>query len=104
MLRRTVLIALIAAAGCSPNATSESPSGLTDREFIELYVALRDAQNRATSPEEFEQLEQMIFQEAGAKSESMLQFVHEHRTDIARMAAVWDSIRIRIDQAPAVPR
>jgi hypothetical protein len=103
MLRRMVLIGLVAVSGCDASASGPS-SGLTDREFIELYVALRDAQNRATSPEEFERVKQNILAEAGAKPESMQQFVREHRTDIKRLAAVWDSIRIRVDQSPAGPR
>jgi hypothetical protein len=104
MLIRIALIALLAAVGCSRGGGSRPSSGLSDLEFIELYVALRAAQDSATTPEQFEQLKKKILEEAQATPESMLHFVSEHRSNISRMAAVWDSIRIRLERTPEMPR
>lgn len=104
MLKGIVLLALLPAIGCSTGASSTASSALTDREFIQLYVDLRAAQDSTTSIEQFEQAKQKIFEEAAATPESMLQFVTDHRDDLSRMASVWDSIRIRIERVPDVPR
>jgi hypothetical protein len=95
---RTALLLLLLVAGCNRTAPSE-PGGLSDREFIALYVALADAQKTARSPEQFEQTKQKILKEFGATPESMQEFIRVYSRDISRMATIWDSIRVRMDQS-----
>ncbi|MGH7472259.1 MAG: hypothetical protein ACRENP_30275 [Longimicrobiales bacterium] len=90
------------AAGCSERNPQSNVSGLSRDQFIELIVSLRNAQDSAKTPAEFETLKQQIFARAGASPESLSQFAAQHTGQVAYMAQVWDSIRTRLDNASGV--
>jgi hypothetical protein len=96
-----LVVVLCAACDRGPSAPA---GGLTDREFVEVYVALRNAHTTARTPEEFARLEEEILRKAGATRESMKQFVEAHSGDLGYMATVWDSIRSQLDRTPFVEK
>ena len=97
---RVVLIVLVCVS-CD-RGPSAPVGGLTDRQFVELYVALRNAHTTARNPQEFAELEAAILRKAGATRESMKQFLDAHSQDLTLMATVWDSIRTQLDRTPFV--
>ena len=89
-----------ALVACSrPSAPATPASGLTTGQFISIYVALRQAQSTAHTPEEFERAKQRVFQKAGATPQNLQQFVQEHAADVTMMANVWDTISNRLARA-----
>ena len=77
-------------------------SGLSREEFIELFVALRNAQDSARSAAQFDSMKTKIFDRAGASPESLTRFAAEHGAQVRFMSEVWDSIRSRLDYAVGV--
>ena len=94
---RWLLVVMLALVACQRTAKSGQPtSGLTTREFIDLYVALKQAQASTHAPADFEKTKQQLFQKAHAQPESLQRFVQEHAGDVKMMANVWDTIASRL--------
>ena len=101
-MRRIIGIVIVVVFAACDRGPSAPVGGLTDRQFVELYVALRNAHTTARNPEEFAELEAAILRKAGATRESMKQFIDAHSQDLTLMATVWDSIRTQLDRTPFV--
>jgi len=95
----SVVLGGLLISGCRAAEGPGNASGLSREQFIELYVALRNAQQRAHSPAELESMQQQIFARAGVPPECMARFAAEHGSQISYMATVWDSIKVRLDLA-----
>lgn len=96
-----VCLALLAGCGRSADAT-----GLDDDRFIDVMVQLRRAAERTRGePDSFPPRRDRILGDAGVTQEQLLEYVETHGADIARMAAVWDSINRRLgeDEEDAEP-
>jgi hypothetical protein len=94
-----IVLCVLLLGACEATQPATSSNGLTSQQFVELYVALRNAQNTARSTAELETMRRAIFDRAGVSPERMTQFVTEHGNEIEFMAAVWDSIKSRLDLA-----
>src|SRR5262245_59474920 len=62
-------VVVLALSACESTRTPTSSSGLTREQFIELFVALRNAQNTARSTAELETMRRAIFTRAGVTPE-----------------------------------
>ena len=103
---RILLIGLLLGgllSGCRASQGPADSSGLSRQQFIELYVALRNAQLTSPSPAQFESMKQEIFKRAGVSPESMARFAAEHGSEVSYMATIWDSIKVRLDGASGAP-
>jgi hypothetical protein len=104
---RTLLIALLAIglnAACNKPAAPAVQTRLTTRQFIELFVQLRNAQGKPQSAQEHEQAKQQILRKAGVTEADLRDFVKAHAHDLTLMAGVWDSIQNRLNRPELVPQ
>ncbi len=101
-LIQSLLIGVLLLAGCGGADGPTGSGGLLREQFIELYVALRNAQQTARSDIEFETMKNQIFERAGVSPESLTRFAAEHGGQITYMATIWDSIKVRLDLASGV--
>lgn len=88
--------------GCAKANPRPLASGLTVKQFVEVYVALRQAQIAARTPAEFETAKQKVLQQAGVSEETLEQFIAEHAGEVNMMANVWDTIANRLTNAPSL--
>ena len=97
-MRRSIPSSLLCLTllACAEKPPAPAPSGLTTEQFIDLFVALRDAQSKAPTPDAFEQMKAAAFARSGARAENLERFVKEHSGDPGFMASVWDSVQSRI--------
>ena len=100
---RILLLALPLLA-CNRNAPVGEPSGLSRNQFIDIYVQLRQAQTRATTAQEFEQMKKRIFEKAGVPESALQKYVKEHTNDVGTLADVWDTISNRLSFQPDTAR
>jgi hypothetical protein len=107
-MRKTVIGLLLGGlvlTACRANEGPGPSGGISREQFIELYVALRNAQLNAKTPAEFESTKQQIFARAGVPPESLSRFAAEHGGEITYMATIWDSIKVRLDvELGAIPK
>lgn len=90
------LLLLSAGCGFSDPATATGDQAITGGEFIEAYVALRQAARGAQTPETFEQAKREILSRHGIRAEEMLEFAETRGSDLKGMQAIWDSIDARL--------
>jgi hypothetical protein len=80
--------------GCGDNATPLSPE---DRQFIEAVVAVRKAAQEARGDESiFAALKANALSEQRVTEEELRAYIQSHAQDLDRMAAVWESINVRL--------
>ncbi|MBI4409508.1 MAG: hypothetical protein HY561_07345 [Gemmatimonadetes bacterium] len=75
-------------------------SGLSRQTFIEAYVALRQAERDAPTPQEFEARKRTALARLGVTPEELLRFAEVHGQDIRYMSEVWDSVEARLAAQP----
>lgn len=73
---------------------------MTDDEFIEVIVALREAEmalaRTDSAGEAFERRRTEILDRHGVTQEDLREFVRQTAPDLARTTALWDSISHRL--------
>ena len=97
-MKNTLRILLLALplVGCNRNAPVAEPNGLTRNQFIDIYVQLRQAQQRTHTAQEFEQQKKQIFQKAGFSEDALQKYVKQNANDVAALADAWDTISNRL--------
>lgn len=92
------------AGGCERvRSSARSEGGLDRARFVEVYVDLRRAEEETGSQEEFEARRDEILARHGTSREELLGFVDAHSADAALLAAVWDSIRVLLEDREEGP-
>lgn len=102
-----LLGALIATAGCGEPDPAESTIDLTRGEFVDVVVALRDAQLAAEvrdsgSTARFEQKRDSILTAYQVTEAELHEFLERNR-DLEVMVEIWDSITQRLKRPLAQP-
>lgn len=90
-------LVLLSACDLRTPATTTEPSGLTEQQFVTVYVELWRARTAATTPEEYEAQKTQILERAKVSERALQLFAREHADDISFMAAVWDSVQNRLN-------
>ena len=95
----TLLLAVSGMAGCG-GERDRAPEGLTRAEFIDVVVALRNAELDLEAPdsvfeERFRERRDSILDAHGTTQNELYEFLEQH-TDIQYMDAVWDTITERL--------
>jgi hypothetical protein len=98
-MKNTIRLVLLVLPLLACNRLQHDQSGLTRKQFIDLYVKLRQAQVKAQSAEEFDRMKQQIFQQAGVNPESLQRYVKANIEDITVLADSWDTISNRLTAA-----
>ncbi|HWV57374.1 MAG TPA: hypothetical protein VNZ57_07970 [Longimicrobiales bacterium] len=99
MLRKQIPMAvLFLALGCGvtePGRGGAESEVIPEQLFVQVYVELQDAQDRATSAEAFEEMKSEIFARHGVTEEDILRFVTVRGRDIQGMIDLFEEIRDR---------
>jgi hypothetical protein len=95
-IRRAVFVALLVAPSCNvfQAGRNRPATALTDREFVDLYVALA----RATSPGD----KQRILEQHGTTREEMKAFIGAYSNDLPALSVVFDSVVARLGMQPGM--
>ena len=97
MRARVVLLAAVLAA---VPACGAQPGSITREEFIDTYVALREAELRGSGNVISEEAIDSVLAEKGVSEEDLEAFVGVHGRDPVFMSAVWSEVESRMaDQA-----
>ena len=96
------LIAVLLPA-CDRSTTPPDTGGLSRDQFIEVFIALRNAKKNAGTPADFEEQKRQILARAKITEEQFKRFGEAHTEDLGFMAAVWDTIQIRLDRGDTTP-
>jgi hypothetical protein len=95
-LLSVLLVTVAAVCGC---ARDTDTTGLPQRRFIEVIVELRRAAQDGETAQ-FAARKQQILEKAGVTEEQLRAYVKTHERDLEHMAAVWESINVRLTQPP----
>ena len=96
------LIAVLLPA-CDRSTTPPDTGGLSRDQFIEVFIALRNAKKNARTPADFEEQKRQILGRAKITEAQFKSFGEAHTEDLGFMAAVWDTIQIRLDRGDTTP-
>jgi hypothetical protein len=91
------LIAVLLPA-CDRATPPPDTGGLSRDQFIEVFIALRNAKKNALTPADFEVQKRQILGRAKITEAQFKSFGEAHTEDLAFMAAVWDTIQTRLDR------
>ena len=81
-------------AGCGDDAT---PLSTEDRRFIDTVVALRQAAQQARGDATmYAALKVNVLSSQRVTEEELRAYIQSHAQDLDRMAAVWESINVRL--------
>jgi hypothetical protein len=91
-----VLVALLAAAGCNvfQGGRHRPKTALSEREFIDVYLALA----QATRPEQ----EQRIFRQHRTSRKELQAFINAYSNDLPALSAVFDTLVARLGMQPGM--
>jgi hypothetical protein len=95
MRKGLMVLAAVAALGCGREGAGTT---LAETRFIEVMVELRRAALRAPDPGVYEAEKQQILRNAGVTEAELRAYVERHGRDLEHMAAVWESINVRLSQ------
>ncbi|MFP4622787.1 MAG: hypothetical protein ACLFRX_01280 [Gemmatimonadota bacterium] len=100
-----VLLALMAALpGCEAGGTADPEEGLSREEFVEVVVALREAErdlpSDSTAPERFAEVKAEILAEHDVTEVELRAFLEGQDEDLARLQELWDTINRRLKFVP----
>src|SRR5687768_9638624 len=99
MRHSITVISLIAVLLPACDRTATTPdSGLSRDQFIEVFIALRNAKKDARTPAAFEEQKRQILARAKITEADFKSFGQAHAEDLSFMAAVWDTIQARLDR------
>lgn len=97
MNRKLKLLALVLSAGLWASCDrGHDGTGLSQTRFIEVIVELRRASLRLEDPAAFAARKQQILADAGVTEEQLRAYITAHERDLSHMAAVWESINVRL--------
>lgn len=71
-------------------------TGINRSEFVDVIVELRRAARSTPEPASFEARRQQILHDAGVTDAQLRAYVQAHSRDFEHMAAVWESINVRL--------
>lgn len=108
MDKRTLILALLLPAllaGCDLGRASRSEAPLTPDEFVEIIVAVREAEREVaqedSAGQRFEERKQEILEHHGTNEAELQRFLAANRENIALLQTVWDTITERLRFVPA---
>ena len=96
------LIAVLLPA-CDRSTTPPDTGGLSRDQFIEVFIALRNAKKNALTPADFEEQKRQILARAKITEAQFKNFGQAHAEDLKFMAEVWDTIQTRLDRGDTTP-
>ena len=88
---------------CDRSTTPPDTGGLSRDQFIEVFIALRNAKKNAPTPADFEQRKREILGRAKITEAQFKSFGEAHTEDLGFMASVWDTIQTRLDRGDTTP-
>ena len=98
------VFALALVPACAGEPTDGTGGGLTPESFIEIMVALREAERGVLESDsaraEFERERSRILAEHDATEDDLREFVRAHEGDFSLMTQVWDSVAQRLKYVP----
>jgi|GEM_PF-6302755 len=107
-LRRTrrrslaiILITLLTIIGCGGESKgTQSTTAISDDEFIEIYLELREAAVEADSDstKEFAELRDEILERYEIEPDDLFHFIDQKASDLEGLSLVWDSIYQRMKE------
>lgn len=71
-------------------------TGIDQSEFVDVVVELRRAARSSPDPATFHARRQQILHDAGIGDAQLRAYVQAHSRDFEHMAAVWESINVRL--------
>lgn len=84
---------------------ADTPLTAEDRQFIDTMVALREAAARSGDDAgAYEAMKAQVLSERGVTEEQLRAYIEVNARDLDRLAAVWDSINLRLSTPPAAPQ
>lgn len=89
----TMMFAVALCAGCN---RTDAGTGLSQTRFIDVVVELRRAALSLPEPAAFAARKQQILSDAGVTEEELRAYITAHERDLSHMAAVWESINVRL--------
>ena len=94
---RAVLILVASGMLLGGCGDDDTPLSTEDRTFIEAVVALRQAAQQARGDEAmFAALKGNVLSSQRVTEEELRAYIQSHAQDLDRMAAVWESINVRL--------
>jgi GTPase len=94
--RTTILCILLASvAGCERES---EPAGLPQSRFIEAMVELRKAARGVQDTAAFAARRQQVLADAGVTEAQLRAYLTTHIRDLDHLAAVWESINVRLSE------
>lgn len=90
---------LVLLGGCGSGAPADSASGspaLTREQFIEVFVALREAAREAEDQSTFEERKREVLEKYDVDAETLLAFARSAGGDVQAMVQLWDTINARL--------
>lgn len=91
-------------SGCAGEPTTEEVGALTPDAFVDVIVALREAEREAVVEDSahlvFQARKEEILAEHGVTEEDVRDFVRLHEGDFALMDRLWDTIAQRLKYVP----
>lgn len=105
IMRRATLYAVLAAALLAGACNRDGALAPEDEQFIEAMVALRQAA-RASGGDagRYAALKANVLREQGVTEEQLRAYIQTHAHDLERLAAVWESINVRLAEPEARPQ
>lgn len=108
--RRWGVVALLAftalAAGCrqAPDPAAEAEVAVTEEEFIEMVVALREAERAVAGEDsaaaEFAERKAEIFARHGVTESDLRRFIARRGGNVDALRELWDTISDRLKHVP----
>jgi len=90
----------VAGSGCGAETPAqEAGARLTPERFVEVYVELRRAARESPDTVTWEARKAEILRRHGTTPEALEAFADEHAADPAFLAALWDTIKARVEAA-----
>jgi hypothetical protein len=95
---RAILSAAVLGAAFACSADDGAPA-IEPSTYVDVMVALRQADDRTLSEAEFVERREKILQEAGVTDSMLVRWARAHGEDVRFMAELWDSINARLNAA-----
>jgi hypothetical protein len=94
MLKLALIVLCLAASGACDRA--DDGTGLSQTGFVDVIADLRRASVSAPDPAAFAVRKEQILRDAGVTEDQLRAYITAHQRDLRHMAAVWESINVRL--------